>query len=54
VEGRPEEFFLIVEMPEKRVFTHIGKAGYFTSGRAVIPLARKQLACRLDNLVRPN
>jgi hypothetical protein len=44
----------MIEMPEKRVFTHAGKAGYLTSARSVISLARKQHACRLQNLVRPH
>jgi hypothetical protein len=40
-------------MPEKRIFTYIGKASYLTSAGCVISLARKQLACRLENLVLP-
>jgi hypothetical protein len=43
----------MIEMPEKSVFTHVGKASYLTSTRSMISLARKQLACRLENLVRP-
>jgi hypothetical protein len=41
----------MLKVPEYRIFAHYGKTGYLTRTRSVIPLAREQIACRMDDSV---
>jgi hypothetical protein len=42
----------MIEMPEESIFTYVGQMRYLARTGAVISLVRKQLACRMDDLVR--